>query len=1305
MKQSVQTFLLGFLLLLPGLVAGQLNIAAGSTNYTINFDATVADVNTGQLVLNTPPAATPATGQLDSDAWEVLPLLSGASSAFKGQNNGGVSTGGWYSFLVNTGNRAMGAQPTSGFGAHSAALTISNETGYLITSLTVSFKLYAGDPQTRNGTINYSGSSGAGNSGTETTDNILATGTAGSGTWKYLTKTLNITGLSLDPCSTYLLTWSSANGSGSGSSDEWAVDDIVVNATTTGSLVVADQLEFTVVPSAVYEIPGTFDITVCATNGTSIDCNYATPIVLDQESGPPVQIIDPVSGATPVNGCATFTITPGEYDNPYTMTFNATSGAFPVAISSEVTVSSASFSCPSPGDIIITEFMADPSDVADTDGEYFEIYNRSANAIDIAGWEVIDLGSQIFALPSAAPIILNPGDYFVLGNNAAIPGVDYVYPASFTLSNSVDEIILRCPHTGGLPLKIFEVLYVNGSQFGGGTANELLCLQFLGNSATEADYIAATDALNYDGDAATDEGSPDGPGNTETNPIIPTKLVFTSTPSVAAFGVPFTLEVCATDANDLIPCDFIDNISLTQTAGTAVTSIVPNPSAASKGCAAFTVTPATNYACENIAFSATSGTLTAAASGDIPVQAPLSVEDFSACPPSWMQFSVTGDSTWLCNSNGYMDMNGFTLDNEDWLISPAIDLDVYQGETASFNTRERYAHSPLLFQYSTDYTGSGDPNLATWTVLPFVADSTTYNGSVWNPWTNSGVIDISAIAGTSVYFAFKYTCTTTSSSQWLVDNIQILGCPIVCNITDIAVANISGCDPATNNFTADVTVTFENAPATGNLVLSGGGTASVPVASLGSTTAHTFTGVAFSGNGTLKGLTATFDMSATTCAYSVTDIPGTDIACGTQAGLVINEVYNNGTFDGANCGYHQTFIELLVTANLQDTLTRLANLEGWMIEPSTSNNGHIRFKAGCFTDVPVGALMVIYDEDNVPSGISGPDEADSNNDLVYFIPSGSGCLEYTTNTTFPGTTYTSGAGVANCTDSGQLGEMYPGDNLQTRNPHTGASIFHQTLYNVADQFGESTAYDCGNVHQAASFLQNGSPTPGASNTANNQIVIANIRLEAGNVDGFSHPDEVHYLDLLTNDGRMPACGNLTVCTDSLFVTGNIAINTVRQAASKIYSDAVVTMDTTYFHAGDLIVLKPGFHAQAGTTFTASLQACPANLAEDETPLAQATNGTTLPVNTARNTLEQASELRMRLVPTLAHSTVRLEMNQPMSANARVEVLDMSGRVLEHDLLGQGGQVLSLDVSQLGSGIYFVRVLTAGQPLVEKFVKL
>lgn len=139
--------------------------------------------------------------------------------------------------------------------------------------------------------------------------------------------------------------------------------------------------------------------------------------------------------------------------------------------------------------LTITEVMANPAAVSDSAGEWFELYNPGSAAVDLSDVVLRDDGSNSHTISSTSPLLVNPGDFFVLGRNgdSSVNGgytPDYVY-SGFSLGNSGDQIVLEDAF-GSLRLDY-------GSGFtAAGQSSELLGLPM------DGDHFGLTDAgLTY----------------------------------------------------------------------------------------------------------------------------------------------------------------------------------------------------------------------------------------------------------------------------------------------------------------------------------------------------------------------------------------------------------------------------------------------------------------------------------------------------------------------------------------------------------------------------------------------------------------------------------------------------------------------------------------------------------------------------------------------------------------------------------------------------------------------------------------
>ncbi|MEM7307813.1 MAG: lamin tail domain-containing protein [Planctomycetota bacterium] len=106
------------------------------------------------------------------------------------------------------------------------------------------------------------------------------------------------------------------------------------------------------------------------------------------------------------------------------------------------------------GELVITEFLRDPSTIFDSDGEWLEIYNPGVTPVDIEGYWLADDDFDLHQIDAGGAGVLVPaGGYAVLGANAdpLVNGgitLDYQW-AGYFLSNSTsafgDEIRLLDP--------------------------------------------------------------------------------------------------------------------------------------------------------------------------------------------------------------------------------------------------------------------------------------------------------------------------------------------------------------------------------------------------------------------------------------------------------------------------------------------------------------------------------------------------------------------------------------------------------------------------------------------------------------------------------------------------------------------------------------------------------------------------------------------------------------------------------------------------------------------------------------------
>lgn len=167
-----------------------------------------------------------------------------------------------------------------------------------------------------------------------------------------------------------------------------------------------------------------------------------------------------------------------------------------------------------PGDLIITEYMADPEEVPDSEGEYIELYNTTFYPVNLNGCVIQD-ASQLSIAPTA-DVWIQPGEFAVVGASR-VPYVNYYYPAApppFALNNTGgDQITVTCGGT-----LIAATSYSGGQP--PGRSMELAATHLHTNGFTlESHYGPSSIPFRYNGVNTIDYGSPGHQGNTFVLPV------------------------------------------------------------------------------------------------------------------------------------------------------------------------------------------------------------------------------------------------------------------------------------------------------------------------------------------------------------------------------------------------------------------------------------------------------------------------------------------------------------------------------------------------------------------------------------------------------------------------------------------------------------------------------------------------------------------------------------------------------------------------------------------------------------------
>ena len=160
------------------------------------------------------------------------------------------------------------------------------------------------------------------------------------------------------------------------------------------------------------------------------------------------------------------------------------------------------------GELLISEIMANPAAVSDSRGEWFELFNPTAESINLRDVTIGDDGSDRHRIET--DLLILPGHFLTLARNGepAENGgfeADYVY-RNFTLGNGADEILLGDETSEWLRLEYGPGFVVSGRS-----------RESIGESMQLAEYVLTPESMFY---GLGDIGTPGAAGSFAPTPAV-----------------------------------------------------------------------------------------------------------------------------------------------------------------------------------------------------------------------------------------------------------------------------------------------------------------------------------------------------------------------------------------------------------------------------------------------------------------------------------------------------------------------------------------------------------------------------------------------------------------------------------------------------------------------------------------------------------------------------------------------------------------------------------------------------------------
>lgn len=218
-----------------------------------------------------------------------------------------------------------------------------------------------------------------------------------------------------------------------------------------------------------------------------------------------------------------------------------------------------------------------------------------------------------------------------------------------------------------------------------------------------------------------------------------------------------------------------------------------------------------------------------------------------------------------------------------------------------------------------------------------------------------------------------------------------------------------------------------------------------------------------------------------------------------------------------------------------------------------------------------------------------------------------------------------------------------------------------------------------------------------NDTVQDCVDICNGGDDLVNTDGDNTPDACDCAPLTPDDDEVTVLG--------LPFLNNMVIDGSYFGQVKLTSNAMIPdKGKVSFIGGEMVHLKAGFHAQAGSDFIARLGYCIENpsIVPREKPLAAARNAPKPVANIV-------DPLKFSVGPNPFVDHTNLILDLPTADAISIAVYDQTGRMVQllmkDQLLEKGHYQFKLTDQKLPAGIYFIRLSTSTEQVIKKVISI